>query len=832
MQRFGLALSGGGFRAAIYHLGVIRFLRDAGALSQVSHITSVSGGSVLGAHLVLNWDRYNGTDEEFQQVADELLSFMRLDVRNRIVRRFPLASMVNFGRRTMRMSTKRQYTRAGLLEQHYEKYLYGDTGLFRLPDRPRLYVLATNLSEGSLCAFHRDGMLLQRRSRSGKLHFEEIEIGLATVPMAVAASSAFPGFFPPLELRNAEVGAKEGEFGSHAFTDGGIYDNLGLRMFRYIQQAAFRTASLPVLGDVINPEAFVGALTSQSDRDTNTPLGVLARKISQAGSSPAELNAVQDQNELCRVLIDRIGQVARNHELYRDPVFQAMELTNDNAKSLMIEVKSSTERPALRDRVWLNRQIISDVIQQHAGRPCLRAGHGGFDGIMVSNAGAKFKVRADGGAGGLVKTALRSSDILMDRVNQLELESFQNTPGVIFFPITMTVPPSQDALAPHPQVQRHAASIRTDMDRFSDLEISALVQHGYCVARQVIREESPLPGASIPETAPWDPLQTVCTQDARPAGRAFALADATSALSSARELQRSATRRTVSTLLSWKDWPTYVWVPVVAFVLLAVPYTLYRYRETTRQQGYVLSAVTATSPLYRTMLQLLENGEPPSIEPVAYEEVESLQPTDFTGFQVLSDDRIYDLRSWTSDHDEVLSPPYAHSRMRVRRTEDGTENALLRLQGVSTDRELAIECRPDSLRPRYSRADQPDGSYHWELSLDFSRVPIGADTVLVLEEMIPSDAAMQVGREGRFQFSIKADTGLVRIWMLMPEGRDYEKFEISGFPLGHPELAEVVVPATTVRLPIGAIATFQLINPKHNYRYVCRWRWSEELDVK
>ena len=91
-------------------------------------------------------------------------------------------------------------------------------------------------------------MLLQRRSRGGRRHFDEIEIGLATVPMAVAASSAFPGFFPPLELHNWEVGAKEGEFGSHAFTDGGIYDNLGLRMFRYIQQSNFRSTSVPTLG--------------------------------------------------------------------------------------------------------------------------------------------------------------------------------------------------------------------------------------------------------------------------------------------------------------------------------------------------------------------------------------------------------------------------------------------------------------------------------------------------------------------------------------------------------------------------------------------------------
>ena len=55
MNKIGLALSGGGFRATLYHLGLVRFLRDAGILSRVTHITSVSGGSVIAAHLVLNW---------------------------------------------------------------------------------------------------------------------------------------------------------------------------------------------------------------------------------------------------------------------------------------------------------------------------------------------------------------------------------------------------------------------------------------------------------------------------------------------------------------------------------------------------------------------------------------------------------------------------------------------------------------------------------------------------------------------------------------------------------------------------------------------------------
>ena len=47
-----LCLSGGGSRAALFHLGVvIRRLNETGVLSQVNTITSVSGGSIFAAHL-------------------------------------------------------------------------------------------------------------------------------------------------------------------------------------------------------------------------------------------------------------------------------------------------------------------------------------------------------------------------------------------------------------------------------------------------------------------------------------------------------------------------------------------------------------------------------------------------------------------------------------------------------------------------------------------------------------------------------------------------------------------------------------------------------------
>lgn len=58
-----LALSGGGFRATLFHLGVIRHLYEQKTLHHVTKIASVSGGSILAAHLVLHWGDYTNYEE-------------------------------------------------------------------------------------------------------------------------------------------------------------------------------------------------------------------------------------------------------------------------------------------------------------------------------------------------------------------------------------------------------------------------------------------------------------------------------------------------------------------------------------------------------------------------------------------------------------------------------------------------------------------------------------------------------------------------------------------------------------------------------------------------
>ena len=59
----GLCLSGGGYRAALLHLGALRRLDELGVLAQVRTVSGVSGGSLAAAmlaHPALDWNRADG----------------------------------------------------------------------------------------------------------------------------------------------------------------------------------------------------------------------------------------------------------------------------------------------------------------------------------------------------------------------------------------------------------------------------------------------------------------------------------------------------------------------------------------------------------------------------------------------------------------------------------------------------------------------------------------------------------------------------------------------------------------------------------------------------
>src|SRR5947208_4119592 len=81
-----LCLSGGGFRAALFHLGALRRLNEVGLLSKFRTISSVSGGSVANGLLARMWrqltvDPKSGAFTNFPSYEAALRAFCSRDIR-------------------------------------------------------------------------------------------------------------------------------------------------------------------------------------------------------------------------------------------------------------------------------------------------------------------------------------------------------------------------------------------------------------------------------------------------------------------------------------------------------------------------------------------------------------------------------------------------------------------------------------------------------------------------------------------------------------------------------------------------------------------------------
>jgi predicted acylesterase/phospholipase RssA len=251
-NQIGLALSGGGFRATLFHLGVIRFLFDEKKLESVGLVSAVSGGSILAAHLILNWKKYTGTPEEFDVAAREVLNFVQTDIRGRVIRRWVLGCATIVLR--FLLPKKKQWTLVNLLQCEYAR-------LYRVPvdnfqsesttkagvnatatptdaatyreatlkdlrnDRPAVRFNCTSLTTGDPCYFDQAGF---GWFQEGFIREPISALGLP-VAYAVTASSAFPPLFPPVEISHETLFCDQRSFDhEQRLTDGGVYDNLGI----------------------------------------------------------------------------------------------------------------------------------------------------------------------------------------------------------------------------------------------------------------------------------------------------------------------------------------------------------------------------------------------------------------------------------------------------------------------------------------------------------------------------------------------------------------------------------------------------------------------------
>ena len=238
----GLCLSGGGYRAMVFHLGTLWRLNEAAWLGKLDRISSVSGGSITAGVLGLHWKDIgvtpNAPAPRFSIIVDE--------VRKLADRTIDIGSVLEgvFGPGTV----------SDKIQKAYDDTLFHGATLQDLPDDPPRFVInATNVQSTVLWRFSKPFM---RDWRVGEVRNPKVPLAAA-----VAASSAFPPILSPAELDLRKYGCTfepgtgddlqtEPYISKAVLSDGGVYDNMGLETV----WKGYRTVLVSDAGGHIEPE--------------------------------------------------------------------------------------------------------------------------------------------------------------------------------------------------------------------------------------------------------------------------------------------------------------------------------------------------------------------------------------------------------------------------------------------------------------------------------------------------------------------------------------------------------------------------------------------------
>jgi NTE family protein len=216
-----LCLSGGGYRAMLFHVGAILRLNELGILPDLKRVSSVSGGSVTAGLLGLNWKKLTfDSSKRATNLSRLLVEPLQRMASTTIDRESIIGGLLLPGSINSR------------IVKNYKDILFGQATLQDLPDDssgPRFVINATNVQSGVLV-------------RMSQAYLADYRVGIIRRPRislaeAVAASSAFPPFLSPAEIDvDPSDFDQSGSFelqrepytDSLVLTDGGVYDNLGL----------------------------------------------------------------------------------------------------------------------------------------------------------------------------------------------------------------------------------------------------------------------------------------------------------------------------------------------------------------------------------------------------------------------------------------------------------------------------------------------------------------------------------------------------------------------------------------------------------------------------
>jgi predicted acylesterase/phospholipase RssA len=201
----GLAISGGGSRSANFAAGCMFQLQRVGMLQKVNCISAVSGGTLTAAY----YCSANDKDWNPQTVQEKLTHPFASDLIGRALWPWNIIKL-SFG----------TLTRADLLADDFSSVLFQRKGRVLTfgdlrPDRPRLLINSTDMQTGKRFTFC-------------NADFDSLNSNLDSLPLgyAVCASSAVPVVMTPVTLQDYSTTFPH----FYHLVDGGIYDNLGVRI--------------------------------------------------------------------------------------------------------------------------------------------------------------------------------------------------------------------------------------------------------------------------------------------------------------------------------------------------------------------------------------------------------------------------------------------------------------------------------------------------------------------------------------------------------------------------------------------------------------------------
>ena len=264
--KVGLALSGGGFRASLFHIGVLARLAESNVLRHVEVLSCVSGGSIVGAHYYLKLRRllqskedHEITDADYVTLVDQLVEEFLDGVQSNLRGRLSADISDNWRMLSSRYS---RTDRAGeLFQQLFFSKVANDArddpdtpwhmtdlsitpggredfslryeNWLRQAKVPMLVLNATTLNTGHSWQFTASWMgeppvsaeeQVDASQRLRRLYYRDAPDGHREprLGMAVAASACVPALFPPVTLEQLYDGIDV------ELVDGGVHDNQGI----------------------------------------------------------------------------------------------------------------------------------------------------------------------------------------------------------------------------------------------------------------------------------------------------------------------------------------------------------------------------------------------------------------------------------------------------------------------------------------------------------------------------------------------------------------------------------------------------------------------------